>query len=97
MTVVSDSTGACWYPPRAWIIRGAAEPSPPAAAAAAARDSSYHRGAGRSPCLISPGQARMRHTKTSGAMQVTSTIESAIMVQVSKTKMTSGTSHRAAL
>ena len=32
----------------------------------------------------------------SGAMQVISTIESAIMVQVSRTKTTSGTTHRAA-
>ena len=89
-TVVSDSTGACWYPPRAWMIRGAAEPSPPATAAAPARDSSYHRDAGRSPRLIRPAHARTTTTSTSGAMQVISTIESATMVQVSRTNTTAG-------
>ncbi len=78
------------------MTRGATEPRPPATAAAPARDSSYHRDADRSPRLISPGQARIRHTSTSGAMQVISTIESAIMVQVSTRKTTRGTNHRAA-
>ncbi len=78
------------------MTRGAAQPSPAATAAAPARDSSYHRDAGRSPRLISPGQERMRTTRTSGAMQVSSTIESPIMVQVIRTKTASGTSHRAA-
>ena len=51
----------------------------------------------RAPGLIRPRQARSADTPTSGAMQVISTIESPTMVQVSRMKTTSGTSHRAAL
>jgi hypothetical protein len=99
-TAVSVSTGPCRYPPSAAMIRGAAEPRPPAAAAAPAKDSSYQRCVSRALLLAArrtrTGKARTAHTSTSGTMQVISTIESAIMVQVSTMKTTSGTAHRAA-